>query len=257
MKTTTLKAPSSASAHPPSISSRRERRSLASWCSPISSGATAMMPVAPAVAQTRQASIAGTGACSSRFMARAAPAAAAAAPTQAAARKPNTRCRLSSRNGGEAAQRLTSHAVSSASAALHRPKAKAPARLLPASILAATDAATTPVATGTEARRPSAMSAPAATPEAGQNTATPSASLTRARPRRAARKKAQATAAASAAPAATDSHGSDPPDAPRRVSSPTLCSIRAASRPVLPSYCSGMRNASSPEATRPTTASLG
>ena len=49
-------------------------------------------------------------------------------------------------------------------------------------------ATTTPIATGARASRPNAMSTPAAMPDAGQNTATPSNSVSRCRPSRAAKK---------------------------------------------------------------------
>src|SRR5215831_4937668 len=68
--------------------------------------------------------------------------------------------------------------------------------------LALTVAANAPTTTGHRARGPSAISNPAETPAAGQNTATPSGFVSRARASRAARKYAIATATVSSSQAA-------------------------------------------------------
>src|SRR5882724_10139212 len=68
------------------------------------------------------------------------------------------------------------------------------ARLRSPSRLAAKVAATTPMTTGHRTVEPNATKIPVATPAAGQNTATPSVLSSKARLRRAARKKTIATA---------------------------------------------------------------
>src|SRR6476646_7758459 len=62
--------------------------------------------------------------------------------------------------------------------------------------LAAIGATATPFATDHLARGPTALRTPVETPEAGQNTATPSGSVSRERPSHAARKKPMPTATA-------------------------------------------------------------
>ena len=79
-------------------------------------------------------------------------------------------------------------AASNASPALHKAKVAAPAKVLSPNRLAAIVAAAAPIATGHLARGPSAIRTPAATPEAGQNTATPSGFVSSERLSRAARK---------------------------------------------------------------------
>ena len=113
----------------------------------------------------------------------------------AAASNPRT-WRSRSRVNPEPNQRSIRPAASNASPALHKAKVAALAMVLSPSKLAAIVAAAAPIATGHLARGPSAIRAPAATPEAGQNTATPSGSVSRERPSRAARKKAMPTATA-------------------------------------------------------------
>src|SRR5213079_3584443 len=88
-------------------------------------------------------------------------------------------------------------AVSIASPALHNAKVTAPAKLLSPKRLAAIVAAPAPIATGHSARGPGAIRTPAATPEAGQNTATPSGFVSKERLNRAARKYTIPTAIAS------------------------------------------------------------
>ena len=105
----------------------------------------------------------------------------------AAAKKPTTRGSVSRLKAGPN-QRSINHIASSASPALHRPKAKAPQTLLSPMRLAARVAAITPAATGKRAPGPSAISIPTARPEAGQNTATRSAVVRSASPNCAVRK---------------------------------------------------------------------
>jgi hypothetical protein len=83
-----------------------------------------------------------------------------------------------------------------ASPALHRAKRIAACEFRSPVKLATTVAAITPIATGTRAVDPSAIMVPAERPAAGQNAATPSGAVNRARLSRAARKYATATAAA-------------------------------------------------------------
>src|SRR6476619_6752233 len=82
--------------------------------------------------------------------------------------------------------------------ALATAKAVVLARLRSPSRLAAKVAATTPMTTGHRAVGPSATRNPEATPAAGQNTAMPSVLSSKARLRRAARKKTIATEIATA-----------------------------------------------------------
>src|SRR5262245_58171674 len=77
--------------------------------------------------------------------------------------------------------------------ALAKAKIEVLARFRSPSRLAAKVAATTPMTTGHHKAGPNATRTPVATPAAGQNTATPSALSSKARLRRAARKKVIAT----------------------------------------------------------------
>ena len=110
-----------------------------------------------------------------------------ALPNAAAASKPKT-CRTPWRAKPEPNWRSIRPAASIASPALHNAKVTAPAKLLSPKRLAAIVAAAAPMATGHFARGPRAIRTPAATPEAGQNTATPSGFVSRERLNRAARK---------------------------------------------------------------------
>jgi hypothetical protein len=78
-------------------------------------------------------------------------------------------------------------------------------------------AAIAPITTGHRARGPSAISNPAATPAAGQNTATPSGFVSSARASRAARKYAIATAIVSSSQAALMRVPPTKPDNGRRT----------------------------------------
>src|ERR1700704_1313534 len=90
-----------------------------------------------------------------------------------------------------------SHAVSTASPALHIAKRTALDRPRSPARLAAIVAAIVPATTGHRARDPSAIRMPADTPAAGQKTATPSGLVRRARLSRAAAKYTMPTATAS------------------------------------------------------------
>src|SRR5258705_13150662 len=90
-----------------------------------------------------------------------------------------------------------SHAVSTASPALHKAKRTALQRFRSPERLAAMVAAVVPTTTGHRARDPRAIRAPADTPAAGQKTATPSGLASRARLSRAAAKYVMPTATAS------------------------------------------------------------
>src|SRR6266700_3289211 len=101
-------------------------------------------------------------------------------------------------------------AASGASPALHRAKTMEPRSVRSPSRLATMVATIAPAATGHRALGPRAINTPAATPEAGQNTATPSGLVSSARLSRAARKYATPTAAAS--PIGRTQAGTDPAD---------------------------------------------
>src|SRR6266850_4086275 len=90
-----------------------------------------------------------------------------------------------------------SHAVSTASPALHKPKRTALQRFRSPERFATMVAAIVPTTTGHRARDPRAISTPADTPAAGQKTATPSGLVSRARLSLAARKYEMPTATAS------------------------------------------------------------
>src|SRR4029453_12756470 len=120
-----------------------------------------------------------------------------ALPNTAAASKPKT-CRTPWSAKPEPNWRSIRPAVSIASPALHNAKVTAPAKLLSPKRLAAIVPAAAPVAPGHLVRGPRAMRPPAATPDAGQNTATPSGFVSRERLSRAARKYTIQTAIASA-----------------------------------------------------------
>src|SRR5262245_11208671 len=171
----------------PSTSSRHDGQSRAVAAIPISSGAIVTKPIASDTNQTFQTSRNAAVEGPNSFIASEAPAAAVAVAATAAARNPKTRRRLSRSKAGPN-QRAISHDPARASPALHRPNAKAATRLLSTRTLAATVATITPAATGTRAQVPSAISVPAATPEAGQKTATRSPVVRRPSPSRAARK---------------------------------------------------------------------
>src|SRR5215470_16894335 len=87
-----------------------------------------------------------------------------------------------------------SHAVSTASPALHRAKRTVLERFLSPRRFATIVAAIAPTATDNRARGPRAIRTPAATPAAGQKTATPSGLVSRARLSCAAKKYAMPTA---------------------------------------------------------------
>src|SRR5262245_8551449 len=182
-----LIAHSTTSASAPSMSSRHDGTSRAAAATPINIGATVMMPSASDTNQSHQTLSAGAAEGPNRFIATAAGTAAAALATAADANRPNTLRRLSKLKWGPK-KRSINHAVKRASPAWHRAKPRAAQMLLSPMRLAATVATITATATGARAQRPSAKRVPAATPEAGQKTATRSGSLRRARPSRAARK---------------------------------------------------------------------
>ena len=110
-----------------------------------------------------------------------------AAATIAAARIPSTWLSRSRLNPKPKYFSI-SHPASSASPALHRAKTIAPMKVRSPNRLATMVATAAPAATGKRARGPTAIRTPAATPDAGQNTATPSGLVSRRRLSRAARK---------------------------------------------------------------------
>src|SRR5260370_38372719 len=91
-----------------------------------------------------------------------------------------------------------SHAVSTASPALHKAKRTALQRFRSPERFAAMVAAIVPTTTGHRARDPRAIRTPADTPAAGQKTATPSGLVSRARLSRAATKYTMPTPTAGA-----------------------------------------------------------
>ena len=95
-------------------------------------------------------------------------------------------------------QRPINQAVSTASPALHNPNRTDPQKLRSPSRFAKMVAASVPKTTGHRARKPSAIRAPADTPDAGQKTATPSGLVSNSRLSRAAMKYARAIATVSA-----------------------------------------------------------
>ena len=113
----------------------------------------------------------------------------------AAASNPRT-WRSRSRLKPEPNWRSIRPAASNASPALHKAKVTAPAKVLSPNRLATIVAAPLRLRLAIWHRGPSAIRAPAATPEAGQKTATPSGFVSRERPSRAPRKKAMPTATA-------------------------------------------------------------
>src|SRR6202048_2627959 len=90
-----------------------------------------------------------------------------------------------------------SHAVSTASPALHTPKRRALQRHRSPRRFAVMVAAIVPTTTGQRARDPRAIRTPADTPAAGQKTATPAGLVSRARLSRADRKYTTPTATVS------------------------------------------------------------
>src|SRR5262245_51223221 len=181
---TTVKAPT---ANVPSRTSRNGGGSRTAAATPISRGATDMMPSASDANQTTQMSRNDAVEGPTRFMAPAAPAAAIAVAPAAAANKLSTRIRLSKLKAGPYL-RLISQATDSASPALHKPNASALQTFLSLMSAAATVAPITANATGARAHGPSTISVPAAIPEAGQNTAARSAAMRKASPSWAAKK---------------------------------------------------------------------
>src|SRR5262245_14833110 len=171
----------------PSSSSRRDGGSRKAAATPMRRGATAMMPSASDANQTfhtsRNDAVDGPKSC----IAPEAPRAAIAVATAVAPNSPSTRRRLSRLKAGPN-QRSISHITRRASPALHKPKARALQTFRSERRAAAALEAITANATGTRAPRPSAINVPAAMPEAGQNTATRSAAVKRARPSCAVRK---------------------------------------------------------------------
>src|SRR5262245_10082284 len=104
-------------------------------------------------------------------MVAAPPNAEVAAAMPAAATKPKTRRRSPNVNG-RANHRSRSQAARTASPALQKPLKVEVQRLLSLTRLAAMVPTTTPSTSAGRTRRPNVIRIPAATPEAGQNTAT-------------------------------------------------------------------------------------
>ena len=94
----------------------------------------------------------------------------AAVAKLAAARKPATR-RRSTKVNGQPKHRSSRHAAMTAPPAFQEPLSRQVTRLLLLMRLAATVPTTMPITTAGSARRPNTFKMPAATPDAGQNTA--------------------------------------------------------------------------------------
>src|SRR5215467_1097257 len=175
----------------PSINSLRDGGSRHAWPSPITTGATTTMPIPSDRNHVCQASQNGAALCSKVIVA-APPVAEVAVARPAAARKPPTRPRSPNVNG-QPNHRSSSQATRTASPALQKPLNTDVARLLSLIRLAATVPTTTPMTSAGRARGPNVIKIPAARPDAGQNTATSEPAVSKARPRRAARKYPIAT----------------------------------------------------------------
>src|SRR5689334_22409350 len=165
-----LAKPRTASAPAASITSPGARNSRLSWLSSISNGATTTMPTASDRNQVRQTSQNGAAVCSSVII-TAPPTAEVAVARAAAAKKPTTR-RKSPKVNDRPNHRSSSHAMSMVSPALQNPLRMDVVRLLSLRRLAATVPKTTPNTAANPARRPAAIRIPAASPDAGQKTAT-------------------------------------------------------------------------------------
>ena len=174
-------------ANVPSTSSRIPGRSCTTRASPITNGATVTTPIASEANQFSQVVRIGASEPCNRMKPAVPPSPEIAVPTAVARKRPSTRRELSRLNT-EPKWYSISHAMIMASPALHRANTIALPTFRSPNRLAVTVAATTPTATGNRAPGPSAINNPEAIPAAGQNTATPSGSVSSARLNRAARK---------------------------------------------------------------------
>src|SRR5215467_4301373 len=165
-----LARPRTASAPAASITSPGKRTSRLSRLSSINNGATTTMPTASDRNQVRQTSQNGAAICNSVII-TAPPTADVAVARAAAPKKPTTR-RRSPKVNGRPNHRSSSQATSMASPALQNPLRMDVERFLSLRRLAATVPRTMPNTEANPARRPAAIRIPAASPEAGQNTAT-------------------------------------------------------------------------------------
>jgi len=141
-------------------------------------GATVMMP-SPSEANQLYQVVSGGATDPCRKMKPAVPPSPdTAVPTMVATSRPSTRRTLPRSKTGPK-KRPMSHATSTASPALQTAKTMALHMLRSPSMLATTVAPIAPAMTGSRAPAPRLISTPAEMPAAGQNTATPSGSVSR------------------------------------------------------------------------------
>src|SRR5262245_34023396 len=171
----------------PSINSRRGGSSRSTGGSVITNGAKVTRPIAWETNQALHKLATGAANGSTNPIAAAAGTAATAVATPATAMNPRVQGKFLNWNDGPK-YRSISQAVSRASPAAQRAKARTSHGLRSSMRVAAAAATSTADTIGQRALGPSAIRAPAATPEASHNTAIPSGCVSRAEPSRAARK---------------------------------------------------------------------
>jgi len=193
-------------ARTPSRRSRGGGGSRRAENNPMISGATVTIPIASAANQCSHIVGADAGEAWNNLKPATPPIPEMADATIAAAIRPKTRCNRSSVKGN-LKNRWTRPAAMTASPALQTAKITALHRFRSPKTLAKIVAAATPATTGNLALAPRAMSTPDAMPAAGQKTATPSGSVSSARPSRAAKKYAMANAIVTPAAAPQDASG--------------------------------------------------